>query len=45
MQCTIAIFHFEEQLFTAVFSTEQVHYLLGVCDKVKELSWWNIKFL
>ena len=36
MQHTLGMLHFEEQLFTAVYSAKHTHYLLGVADKVEE---------
>ena len=41
MQHTLGMFHFGKPLFTVVYSAKHAHYLLGVGDKVGELSSWK----
>ena len=41
MQCILAMLYLGEQLFTEVCSAKHAHYLLGVGDKVGDMSSWK----
>ena len=40
-QCALGMLHVQEQLFMAVCSAKHTHYMLGVGNKVRELSRWK----